>query len=97
MWKRDLYRGFELFGKNVGIIGLGRIGRIVSEYYRAFGMNIYYYDPYVENQNNELINKGSLEELLELVDVISIHVTGCCNTIKYPFDAFNLFPTPPYF
>ena len=39
-WNRDLFQGSELYKKKVGILGLGRLGKIVAEYTSAFGMDI---------------------------------------------------------
>ena len=46
-WKRSSYTGTELFEKTVGIIGLGRIGALIAERLRAFGVRVVGYDPYV--------------------------------------------------
>lgn len=43
-WNRDLYKGREIFGKHFGIIGLGRVGKIVAGYLHSFGANVYYFD-----------------------------------------------------
>ncbi len=43
-WNRDLFRGEELFGQTVGIIGLGRVGRCVARYCSVFGARVVYYD-----------------------------------------------------
>ena len=52
-WREDgnesLLRSNELAGKTIGIIGLGRIGRKIAKYAKAFNMNVEYYDPYVDN------------------------------------------------
>jgi D-3-phosphoglycerate dehydrogenase len=52
-WREDENESFlrsnELAGKTIGIIGLGRIGRKIAKYAKAFNMNIEYYDPYVDN------------------------------------------------
>lgn len=60
--------GFELRGKKIGLIGYGRIGRLLDEYAVAFKMHIYYYDK----------NKPeySLDELLKNADIVSLHVTA---------------------
>lgn len=44
-WDRDRFRGEELFGNRVGIIGLGRVGYRVASYCEAFGAEVYWYDP----------------------------------------------------
>ncbi len=63
--------GFDLYGKTVGVIGTGKIGRIFIDICKGFGMKICAYDPYpIENSD---INYVSLEELCEVSDVISLH------------------------
>ena len=70
-WSKPELLGTELFRKNLGIIGLGRVGRQVARVCRELGMRILYYDPYVE----ETIYKKRLylEELLSEADVLTIH------------------------
>ena len=43
-WERDEFRGRELFGKRLGIVGLGRVGRQVAQFGRVFGMSVAAYD-----------------------------------------------------
>lgn len=66
--------GNLLYGKNVGIIGFGRIGRKVAELLKHFGCKIKYYDTRiaVEGQDAERVE---LSELLKDSDIISIHVS----------------------
>src|SRR4051794_32657727 len=45
-WKRSKYSGVELLDKTVGVVGLGRIGALVAERLKGFGMKIVAYDPY---------------------------------------------------
>lgn len=45
-WKRSKYGGVELLDKTVGIVGLGRIGALVGERLKGFGMHVIAYDPY---------------------------------------------------
>jgi D-lactate dehydrogenase len=68
-------RGEELFGKTLGVIGTGKIGKEVIKLAKAFGMNILAYDVYQdENFAKEYqIKYVSLEELLQNSDVITIH------------------------
>src|SRR5205085_4944574 len=47
-WNRDLFKGNELYGKTVGIVGYGRLGRIVARYMKAFDMRVLITDPYVD-------------------------------------------------
>jgi D-3-phosphoglycerate dehydrogenase / 2-oxoglutarate reductase len=75
-WERKNFAGNELFQKNLGIIGLGRIGREVAKRAQAFGMQVAAYDPYLtEEQAQTLeIKKVTLQELFKQSDYITIHV-----------------------
>ncbi len=70
-WDREQFRGFNLYGKTLGIVGLGRLGKMMARYGKALGMRVIFTDPLVENPDYQ---KVSLEELLKESDVISIHV-----------------------
>ena len=64
--------GRLLFKKTVGIIGFGRVGKLVSELLIPFGVNILVHDPYLENSlNNSFV---SLDELLINSDIVTLHV-----------------------
>src|SRR5579859_2836363 len=64
-------RGMELQGKTLGLVGLGRIGRIAAGFARAFGMRVLAYDPYV--QSSDLAELTSLEDVLRQSDFVSLH------------------------
>lgn len=69
-------RGFDLFGKTLGVVGTGHIGVHVIKIARGFGMNIQAYDAY-PNQNLQQdlgFKYVSLEELLSISDIITLHV-----------------------
>lgn len=74
-WERKLFTGYELFGKTLGIIGLGRIGKQVAIRLSSFGMNIIGYDPFLcEDIAKSLkITLVSWDELLKTSDYITIH------------------------
>jgi len=57
---------------SLGIIGLGRLGRIVANYGKAFNMNVFYYDPYVNNENFNRCEQ--LIDLAKVSDIVSLHV-----------------------
>jgi glycerate dehydrogenase len=65
------YRTFELYGKTLGIIGFGTIGRAVAQIAVSFGMKVIYYDPYVSPTNN--YTPVDLRTLLSESDVVSVH------------------------
>ena len=69
-----LYRGRELDGLTLGIIGYGRIGRNLSRYSQAFRMKILAYDPYVQISGSSVVQFDSLTEMLSKADVVAICV-----------------------
>ncbi len=77
-WKAKGLMGSEVSGKTLGVIGLGRIGRIVGERARGVGMKVLAYDPYLETEGPGGTISGvelvKLDELLERSDFISLHV-----------------------
>ena len=72
-WDRSKFLGIELSGKTLGIIGFGKVGQLVAERMKSFGMSIIFYDPFV-NEWNGSEKKKELDELLQISDVVSIHV-----------------------
>jgi D-3-phosphoglycerate dehydrogenase len=75
-WNRQAFFGYELKGRRLGIIGIGRVGSRVAQRARAFGMTVYAYDPYlshavIRERGAEPVD--SLEALLPLSDVLTIH------------------------
>ncbi len=73
-WDRDAFRGSELRGRRLGIIGLGRLGRMVAAYGRAFGMVVAAYDPYASDWPTGVEMRFTAEDLMEDTQVLSIHV-----------------------
>jgi D-3-phosphoglycerate dehydrogenase / 2-oxoglutarate reductase len=73
-WEREKFIGHDLKGKNLGIIGLGRIGKMVARYGLAFGMNVTAFDPFHENWVQGVQRSESLISLLEDSDAIMVHI-----------------------
>ena len=75
-WKRSSFSGTEIFGKTVGVVGLGRIGQLVAQRLAAFGAHITAYDPYVSQARAAQlgIELLTLDELLGRADFISVHL-----------------------
>ena len=63
--------GFDLYGKTVGVIGTGKIGKIFINICKGFGMNVLAYDKYPESSAD--INYVELDELFGKSDIISLH------------------------
>jgi D-3-phosphoglycerate dehydrogenase / 2-oxoglutarate reductase len=74
-WERKRFIGVELQGKTLGIVGLGRIGRVVASRARAFGMNIVAYDPFIapEQARDLEIEVAPLEEVFARADFLTVH------------------------
>jgi D-3-phosphoglycerate dehydrogenase len=75
-WKRSSFSGTEIFGKTVGVVGLGRIGQLVAQRLAAFGAHVAAYDPYVSAARAAQlgIELLTLDELLARADFISVHL-----------------------
>lgn len=75
-WDRKRFRGTEIYGKTLGLVGAGRIGGEVARRARAFGMQVVAYDPYLtEDRAKALeIELVGFDEVLSRADVLSLHV-----------------------
>jgi D-3-phosphoglycerate dehydrogenase / 2-oxoglutarate reductase len=76
LWERKNFVGHELFGKTLGIVGLGRIGSNVAARAAAFGMRVVAHDPFVPASRASALGVELVEfdELLKTVDVVTLHV-----------------------
>ncbi|MCA9997877.1 MAG: hypothetical protein KDE56_19090 [Anaerolineales bacterium] len=81
-WNRDEFRGHDLFGKRLGIIGLGRIGNMVVRYAHAFGLHVQAYDPYLMTWPANVAQHLQLDTLLASSDIITLHIPLNSSTIK---------------
>ena len=72
-WKKKKYKGRELTGKTLGIIGLGNIGKALAKKACAFDMKILAYDPYVKDTDLD-VELVDFEKLITSSDIISLHI-----------------------
>jgi D-3-phosphoglycerate dehydrogenase len=74
-WERKRFIGVELRGKTLGIIGLGRIGRVVASRARGFGMNIIAFDPFIapEQARDLELETAALDEVFARADFLTVH------------------------
>jgi len=82
-WARNDNITFRLSGETIGIIGLGRIGMAVAIRCKSFGMNIVFYDPYLDDGYDKALGitrADTLEDFLEQSDIISIHAPSTKET-----------------
>jgi D-3-phosphoglycerate dehydrogenase len=75
-WARSRYTGVELYEKTIGIIGLGRIGALITARLQAFGMNVIAYDPYVTAARAQQLGVTllPLDDVLGQSDFLTIHM-----------------------
>jgi D-3-phosphoglycerate dehydrogenase len=73
-WLKDASNSFEVRGKNLGIVGYGHIGSQVSVLAESLGMNVYYYDIEKKLNLGNAKSCSSLEELLSISDIVTLHV-----------------------
>lgn len=72
-WERWPFGGEAMLSRmRLGVIGLGRLGRKVAHYGKAFGMTVRYNDPFVENDDYERVE--SLVDLAAVSDILTLHV-----------------------
>ena len=74
-WERSKFKGIEIYGKTLGCIGLGNIGKLVAERAMGLKMNVIAYDPFLTQDAAEKLGVElvGLDELLERADIITIH------------------------
>ncbi len=74
-WEKKRFKGKEVYNKMLGIIGVGRIGRVVAERARGLKMQVMAYDPFINPEVIETlgIRGASLDELLSRADYITVH------------------------
>jgi D-3-phosphoglycerate dehydrogenase len=82
-WERSQWTGVELADKTLGVIGLGRIGKLVAQRANAFGMRLVAYDPFVspDRARQMGVELVDLDRLLEISDFVTIHVAKTPETI----------------
>ena len=76
LWDRGAFVGTEVRGKALGIVGLGRIAQEVVQFAHSLGMRVYAYDPFVSQEyaSQRHVTLISLDEMLPLVDFLTMHV-----------------------
>ncbi len=75
-WERSKWEGVELADKTLGIIGLGRIGKLVAQRAQGFGMRLIAFDPYVsEDRARQMgVDLMSLDDVISQSDFITVHL-----------------------
>lgn len=73
-WNKTAANSREVRGKNLGIVGYGNIGKQLSVLAEALGMHVYYYDVNDQLALGNAIKCNTLEELLNISDVVTLHI-----------------------
>jgi D-3-phosphoglycerate dehydrogenase len=82
-WERSKFSGVELYEKTLGILGFGRIGQLVAERARAFGMHVIAYDPYVSAERYRELGAEKAEssdQVYAVADFITLHLPNTPDT-----------------
>lgn len=75
IWEKNVYKGIELTGRTVGIVGYGRIGQALGRRCQALGMRVLAYDIYpIKELECETMRYVEMDELLACSDIISLHI-----------------------
>lgn len=74
VWDREGNRGWELKGRTVGIIGYGHMGQAFAQKLQGFGVQVLAYDKYKTGFSDAFAKEVSMEEIVKLSDVLSLHV-----------------------
>lgn len=81
-WERAKWEGVELYGKVLGVVGLGRVGALVAQRAAAFGMHLLAYDPYISAERARQMGAelADLDEVLARADFLTIHLPKTAET-----------------
>jgi D-3-phosphoglycerate dehydrogenase len=82
-WERSRWEGVELADKTLGVVGLGRIGKLVAQRAYAFGMRVIAHDPFVavDRARQMSIEMVELDELVQRADFVTLHLAKTKETI----------------
>jgi D-3-phosphoglycerate dehydrogenase len=84
-WDRSKFKGAEIYGKTLGVVGFGRIGQLVAKRAQSFEMEVLAFDKFVSAERfRELGVTGveSIEELLGAADLVTLHVPKTPETVN---------------
>ncbi|MGH1337457.1 MAG: NAD(P)-dependent oxidoreductase [Aureispira sp.] len=82
VWEREQNRGWELWGKTIGIVGFGYTGRAFAQRLAGFGMKILAYDKYKTNYATDLpqVQECSMDQLFAEAQILSLHLPATTET-----------------
>ena len=98
-WSRWPFGGKSMLSRmRLGVVGLGRLGKMVATYGACFGMKVQYYDPFVKNSMPGVEHVDSLSALVKSNDVLTVHVPHEPATEKmFNREMFSMFKPRAFF
>jgi D-3-phosphoglycerate dehydrogenase / 2-oxoglutarate reductase len=84
-WDRSSFKGAELYGKTLGVVGFGRIGQLVARRAQSFEMEVIAFDKFVSAERFRELGvegAGSLEDLFDRADIVTLHVPKTPETVN---------------
>lgn len=97
-WLREENRGYELFGKTVGIIGYGNNGAETAKRFSAFGCKVLAYDKYKVDFSDEYASEATMQDIFNKADIVSLHIPLTKETFQLVNQEFlELFANNIYF
>jgi D-3-phosphoglycerate dehydrogenase len=85
-WERSKFGGIEVYRKTLGVLGFGRIGQLVAERAKGFGMRVVAFDPFVSAERYRELGVESTEhssELYERADIVTVHLPKTPETANW--------------
>jgi len=83
-WDYTHFIGRQMNELNIGIIGYGRLGKIYAKYCIALGSSVVVYDPFIKKiKNNKINHVSNIKKLLNISDIISLHIHADKRNIKF--------------
>ncbi len=73
-WEKKIFKGIELAGKTLGVVGIGRIGQAVARRALCLGMRVIAFDKFVQESPLPEVEMVSMDELLSRADFVTLHV-----------------------
>jgi D-3-phosphoglycerate dehydrogenase len=85
-WERSKFSGIELYGKTLGVLGFGRIGQLVAQRAKGFGMRIIAFDPFISAERYRELGvekAASSDEIYSEADFITVHLPKTDDTENF--------------
>jgi len=70
-WNRDKCKGFELYKNTIGIVGFGRVGKLLSKYFQAFDSSVFFFDTNASiKEDNNAVRVSTLTKLIDMSNIV---------------------------